>query len=233
MANFENTLQVASQAILRRELTDAERIEFLELAGVIGMSSVEDYLYMLMIFKRNEDRISAQMDSFKKEMKARFDEIGFLEKKIDTTLGKTLEDMFGKGAEKALVRISEAVYQKSEDIAARKNRGFMLRSWGFAQSMTLMLCVIALNAGYMMGNGRDPFWLRPANTGERILGWFFNAPSGWLVVVGSAPFFFEILRESVEKLYMGIEKNFPLLLLKAAMAFVALVFLLFVLLGFY
>ena len=126
MANFENTLQVASQAILRRKLTDAERIEFLELAGVIGMSSVEDYLYMLMILKRNEDRISAQMDSFKKEIKARLDEIGFLEKKIDTTLGKTLEDMLGKGAEKALVRLSEAVYQKSEGIAARK------KSWLYA-----------------------------------------------------------------------------------------------------
>ena len=98
MSNFENTLRESSLAILRRELTESERIEFLELAGAIGMNSVEDYMYMLMIFKRNEDRISAQMDSFKKEMKARFDEMGFLEKKIDGTLEKTLENMLGKGA---------------------------------------------------------------------------------------------------------------------------------------
>ena len=90
MANFENTLREASLAILRRELTENERVEFLELAGAIGMSSVEDYLYMLMIFKRNEDRISAQMVTFKKEMKDRFDDMGVLEKKIDATLGKTL-----------------------------------------------------------------------------------------------------------------------------------------------
>ena len=135
-------------------------------------------------------------------------------------------------AETALVRISEAVYQKSEEIATRKNRGAMLRSWGFAQSMTLMLCVIALNAGYVMGSGKDPFWLRPENTGERILSWFFNVPSGWLVVIGTGPFFAEILRDSVEKLRMGIEKDSPLLILKAMAAAVALIFLLFVVLGF-
>ena len=232
MANFENNLQTTSHTILKRELTESERVEFLELAAAIGVSSVNDYLYMLMIFKRNEDSIAGQLLSFKKEMKARFDEMGVLEKKIDATLGTTLEDMFGKGAEKALVRISEAVYQKSDDLAVQKNRGFMLRSWGFAHSMTLLLCVIALNAGYVMGSGKDPFWLRPGNSVETILSWFFNVPSGWLVAIGSAPLFVEILRESVEKLRLGIEKDYPLLLIKATAATVALVFLLFVVLGF-
>ena len=115
--------------------------------------------------------------------------------------------MADNAAEAALVRISEAVYQKSDDLAVQKNRGFMLRSWGFAQSMTLLLCVIALNARYVMGSGNYPFWLRPGNSVERILGWFFNVPSGWLVVLGCGPFLTEILRESIEKLRMGIDKD--------------------------
>ena len=41
------------------------------MAEAIGMSSVEDYLYII---------------------KARFDEMGVLEKKIDATPGKKLED---------------------------------------------------------------------------------------------------------------------------------------------
>ena len=155
----------------------------------------------------------------------------FYEDRLNNRLAE-IDRVADNAAEKALVKISEAVYQKSEDIAIRKNRGFMLRSWGFAQSMILLLCATVLNAGYIMGSGKDPFWLRPENTGERILSWFFNVPSGWLVLIGSGPFLAEILWESVEKLRMGIEKNFVFTLLKATGAAIALIFLLFVVLGF-
>jgi hypothetical protein len=77
-------------------------------------------------------------------------------------------------AEKALVKISEAVYVKADELAARKSRGFVWRGQGFAMSMVLLLCVAMLNAGYIMGSGKDPFWLRPGNAGERILSWFFR-----------------------------------------------------------
>jgi hypothetical protein len=43
----------------------------------------------------------------------------------------------------------------------------------------------------MMRSGKDPFGLRPENTGKRIMNWFFKVPSGWQVVIGSAPFAFE------------------------------------------
>ena len=155
----------------------------------------------------------------------------FYEDRLNSRLAE-IDRVADNAAENALVRISEAVYQKSEDIAARKNRGFHLRSWGFAQSMTLLLCVTVLNAGYVMGSGRDPFWLRPENTGERIISWFFNVPSGWLVVIGSGPFLAEVLWESVERLRMGIEKDFAVTFLKATGSAVALVFLLFIVLGF-
>jgi hypothetical protein len=135
-------------------------------------------------------------------------------------------------AEKALVKISEAVYAKADELAARKNRGFVWRAQGFAMSMVLLLCVAMLNAGYMMGSGKDPFWLRPGNAGERILSWFFNVPSGWIVVVGAAPFLGEMFRESIEKLRLGSDSNMLLPLLKTVGAGVALVFLLFVVLGF-
>jgi hypothetical protein len=108
----------------------------------------------------------------------------------------------------------------------------MWRAQGFALSMVLLLCAVTLNAGYMMGSGKDPFWLRPGNAGERILSWFFNVPSGWLVLAGAGPFLVEVLHESVEKLRFGIEKDVIFPILKAAGAAVALVFLLFVVLGF-
>ncbi|GHV30583.1 hypothetical protein FACS1894167_11660 [Synergistales bacterium] len=79
MADFNEALETASNTILKRDLSDDERVEFLELGATLGMESVKDYLYMLMIFKRNEDRLNT-----------RFDEMGALEKRIHDTLESEL-----------------------------------------------------------------------------------------------------------------------------------------------
>jgi hypothetical protein len=155
----------------------------------------------------------------------------FYEDRLNTRLTE-IDRVADNAAEKALTKISEAVYVKADELAARKNRGFMWRAQGFAMSMILLLCVAMLNAGYMMGSGKDPFWLRPGNAGERILSWFFNVPSGWIVAVGAGPFLAEVFQESVEKLRLGSDRDIFLPLLKAIGAGVALIFLLFVVLGF-
>jgi hypothetical protein len=177
MANFENTLQAASQAILRRELTESERIEFLELAGAIGMGSVEDYLYMLMIFKRNEDRISAQMASFRKEMKARFDELGVLEKKIDATLGKTLEDMLGKGAEKIGYAMGRDIVDSAKEVLNKNGDFHFLRGQVLTVCITSLMAALAYWLGSMgtfdFSEGRSFFWR------------FFWFPAGGLMIICS------------------------------------------------
>jgi hypothetical protein len=154
----------------------------------------------------------------------------FYEDRLNTRLAE-IDRVAENAAEKALTKIAEAVYKKSDELAARKTRSYALRSWGFAQSMTLLLCAVSLNAGYVMGSGKEPFWLSPGSTGERVLSWFFNVPSGWIVVIGSGPFLAEVFWDSIEKLRFGIEKNAVILILKATGAAVALLFLLFVLFG--
>jgi hypothetical protein len=98
MAGFENSLRAASRAILKRDLTESERVEFLELAGAIGMNNVEDYLYMLMVFKRNEDRVDSTLAEFRDEMKARFDEVAAMEQSIRSTLENSISRVLGVGA---------------------------------------------------------------------------------------------------------------------------------------
>jgi hypothetical protein len=150
---------------------------------------------------------------------------------LNTRLAE-IDRVADNAAEKALTKISEAVYVKADELAARKSRGFTWRAQGFAMSMVLLLCAVTLNAGYMMGSGKDPFWFRPGNAGERILSWFFNVPSGWIVAVGTGPFFGEVLWESIEKLRLGSDRVTLLPLLTAFGAGVALIFLLIVILGF-
>ena len=98
MAGFENSLKTAALAVLKRDLTESERVEFLELAAAIGMGNVEDYLYMLMVFKRNEDRVSGALTGFRDEMTAKFDEMGALSNKIDNTLENSVSRVLGDGA---------------------------------------------------------------------------------------------------------------------------------------
>jgi hypothetical protein len=193
------------QELFGREPTREEIQRFDRMGMLMNMKSGDTMWHVILVNEFYENRLKARL--------AEIDRVA------------------ENAAEKALGRISEAVYQKSDELAAQKNRGYMWRAWGFTQSMTLMLCVIALNAGYTMGSGKDPFWIRPENAAERILSWFFNVPSGWLVAVGACPFLGEMFLDSIEKLRFGIGKDIVLPLLKAAEAAIALIVLLFVVLG--
>jgi hypothetical protein len=53
---------------------------------------------MLMVFKRNEDRVNGAIAGFRDEMAARFDEMGALEKKIHDTLESSISRVLGDGA---------------------------------------------------------------------------------------------------------------------------------------
>ena len=67
-------------------------------------------------------------------------------------------------------------------------------------SFIVLLCAAVFNAGYVMGSGRYPFWLRSGSGLSRSLGWFLNVPSGWILLLGSGPFLFEIYRECSKKI---------------------------------
>jgi hypothetical protein len=194
------------QELFGRAPTTDELRRFDRLSTLAGMPPDDSMWYVILVNEFYEDRINRRLSE--------------------------IDSVAENAADKALAKISEAVYAKADELAARKSKGFLWRSWGFAMSMVLLLCAAALNVGYIMGSGKEPFWIRPSHSGERILSWFFNVPSGWLVAIGSAPFLVEILRESSEKLRLGIEKDVALPMLKAVGAIAGLLLLLLVVLGF-
>ena len=106
-------------------------------------------------------------------------------------------------ADKAL-KITEAAGdgENTGSLAAQKGKGDLLRSWGFLMSFTVLLCAAMFNAGYVMGSGggKNPFWLRPENGLRRMVGWFLNVPSGWIFLLGSGPFLFEVYSDSMKKI---------------------------------
>ena len=208
MTSFEKTLQATSRAILRRELTENERIEFMELAAAIGQSSVEDYLYILMIFKKNEDKVNSQMVSFRNEMKERFDEMGILNNEFAATHGKTHEDMLSK--------MADVFVEKADDLANKRSRAETWRSWALMMTGLVILGATTLNAGYIMASGTPPYWLNSINSFQFMLSWFFNVPSGWILLLGSSPFLYRIYADSIKKVYnnkrFGIEGKINIIL---------------------
>jgi hypothetical protein len=111
-----------------------------------------------------------------------------------------VERVANGAADRALERIAEAVREKADSLAAQKDKGFIWRSWGLLMSFTVLLCAAAFNAGYVMGSGRAPFWLRSGNGFRRIAGWFLNVPSGWILLLGTGPFLLEIYSGSMKKI---------------------------------
>jgi hypothetical protein len=115
------------------------------------------------------------MAYFRKEMKARFGEMGVLEKKIDATLGKTLEDMLGKGAEKIGYSMGRDIVDSAQTIL-KKNGEFH-----FLRGQALTVCVVALigTIGYWLG-GIDAFAIGEGRSFLRAFLWF---PAGGFALI--------------------------------------------------
>ena len=155
MTGFEKTLREASLARLKRELTEGERVEFLELGAAIGTKSVEDYLYMLMIFKRNEDRVNGLLDSFRGEIREKFDQIGELERKIDTTLENSIHGILHDGAHKIGRDMGERIAYSAKDVMAGVGEFHFIRGQTFVAGTVIMLSVAAYILGASFGFGSD------------------------------------------------------------------------------
>ena len=126
-----------------------------------------------------------------------------------------------------MVKIGEAVEEKAEEIAVIKNQGFLWRSWGMMMSMIVLLGAICVNAGYVMGSGKYPFWLAPENTLSKIVGYFLNVPSGWILLLGSSPFLLKSFFESASIIKrnsrLGITEKKGRLVMKAIGSFISLI----------
>jgi hypothetical protein len=147
-----------------------------------------------------------------------------------------LDRVADSAADMAIARLAESVGAKADALAERRHRGYLWRSWGFFLGLLVTFCSGILSAGYVMGGGKDPFWLAPENSFERVSSWFLNVPAGWIFLLGCAPFLLETFLDSFRKLWFGLGGKGgweqTLLWAKTACAFVGLVFVFLVTLAF-
>ena len=90
MPSFNEVLNVTSERVLKRPLNDEERREILELAGVLGMKEVQEYLYMILTFKFHEDRLGEKLERM-------------------TQVSECIRDVLQEGTEKILKAAAEDI----------------------------------------------------------------------------------------------------------------------------
>lgn len=192
------------QELFSRSPTKEEMQRFDRMASLMGLTNEDSMWYVIIV---NE----------------------FYDQRLRTRLTE-VDRVADHAADKALIKIAESVINKAEILAAEKNRGFMWRSWGLLMSCVVVLCAVVLNAGFVMGSGQFPFWLKPANGLQQVMGWFLNVPSGWILLLGTSPFLVEIILGNVKKISvnkrLGLTKENPRLVFKSIGSFAALLFIL-------
>lgn len=189
------------QELFNRPPTPEEQHHFDRLGSLMSLAQDDSMWYVILVNEFYDNRLKNRLND--------------------------IEAVSNSAAKAALVKIGEAVEEKAEEIAAMKNQGFLWRSWGMMMSMVVLLGAICVNAGYVMGSGKYPFWLAPENTLSKIAGYFLNVPSGWILLLGSSPFLLKSFFESVSALKrnsrLGINKKKGGLAMKAIGSFISLI----------
>lgn len=189
------------QELFNRPPTPEEQHHFDRLGSLMSLAQDDSMWYVILVNEFYDNRLKSRLND--------------------------VEAASNSAAKAALVKIGEAVEEKAEEIAVMKNQGFLWRSWGMMMSMVVLLGAICVNAGYVMGSGKYPFWLAPENTLSKIAGYFLNVPSGWILLLGSSPFLLKSFFESVSALKrnsrLGINKKKGGLAMKAIGSFISLI----------
>jgi hypothetical protein len=98
---------------------------------------------------------------------------------------------------KALTEIAETAGKTPGGLSSREGKG-VGRSWGLG--FMVLLCAVMFNSGYVMGSGASPLWPRPESGFRHVIGWLLNVPSGWIILLGSGPYLFDVYTECTKKI---------------------------------
>jgi hypothetical protein len=125
---------------------------------------------MLMVFKRNEDRVSGVLDGFRDEMKSEFGEVRALERKIDDTLEDTISRVLGDGAREISRNMGNEIAESAKGVLSSTEEFHFLRGQTFIAGLIIALSVVSYCLGAVYGFGDSDR--------EDFLSLFLRLPAG-------------------------------------------------------
>ena len=192
------------QELFQRPPTQEEQHRFDRFQNVMSLATDDSMWYVILVNEFYDNKLAARLQD--------------------------VENVANSAAKAALVKIGEAVNDKAEEIAAVRNQGFLWRSWGLMLSLVVLFGAVCVNAGYVMGSGKYPFWLTPQEGLMKVAGYFLNVPSGWILLIGCSPFllnnFTSAMAASKRNARLGVKGNNGVLALQAMGALMAFILIL-------
>ena len=142
------------------------------------MDNVEDYIYMLMVFKRNEDRLSGKFEEVGEHLDRKFEaideklsEVSSLETRIYETLDAAVSRILSEGARRIGSDMGDEIASQTRSIFSA------VGAYHFLKGQIMVACAICASAvlGYFLG-WKDVLQLVPGN---RVIQTLLYFPAGW------------------------------------------------------
>ncbi|GHV28571.1 hypothetical protein FACS1894167_05950 [Synergistales bacterium] len=192
--NLDDQMSSLAEVVLKRPMTEEEKNEIYRISDALGMNSVQSFLHLLFVFKLHED-----------VMKKRFDEMAELEKRLNDTLGSSVEQILGEGASTIGADMGDRIAFQAQNILSSVKEHYEIR--GHIVSLAL-LCIMATLA-YWLGRYNILAAAPSGSAFETLL----LLPGGWsLFLCGSAYLFFwasdywEMIRKTkLYKAFLGLQ----------------------------
>jgi hypothetical protein len=178
MPSLDGRIKDISEQVLKRPLTDEEELEMLRISEVMGMSNVQSFLFLLLVFKLHEDATRKQIKELsllKDEMKEKFDELGALYERVDAKLQNSIERILGEGAREIGRDVGTHVAEGAKEILGVNGDYHFLRG----QVWTVFLMSVFATVSYWLGAAK----VFSAGQGAGTLDTLANLPSGWIAFV--------------------------------------------------
>ena len=172
--NLLEKIQALAPKILNRSLNKAEEDEYLRLGAVMGERNVEDYLAMLLAFKRSEDKITEQMALFTREMESRFAQMGDLKGQMLAAISKTVNDRFEQNSQKIEKDMGNNIASRAIDVL-REGQDYY-----YIKGQVIVACTITFLAV-------AAYWLGQLNAfhfeGMNFLRLILRFPAGGVILI--------------------------------------------------
>jgi hypothetical protein len=171
MPNLDEKVSAAAEQLLKRQLTDEERLEIYRISDVLGMKDVQSFLHLILVFKLHEDT-----------MREGFGELAALEKKINDTLENSIERVLGDGAARIGADMGGAVAAGAKKTLTSFGEYHSIRGQVI---LACFICVIS-SLAYWLGTANVLRLVPEGGTLEALL----FLPGGWSVFFGGTTYTF-------------------------------------------
>jgi hypothetical protein len=130
--NLDEKMSSIAGQVLKRPLSDEEKLEIYKISDAMGMTNVQSFLHQLLIFKLHEDTMKKQFErlvSLEIRLNEKFEEMGSLSARTDDTLGVTVDKILREGMREIGRDMGHEVAAGAKDILSSSKEFHIMRGY--------------------------------------------------------------------------------------------------------